>query len=59
MLGDDFNAVIRVAHEAQTAGDVDRFLLALADEFQMLIKRVTTNPVALVQDWVAFGPGTR
>jgi hypothetical protein len=34
MITDDLDSVFRVAHEAHTAADVDRFLLALADNFQ-------------------------
>lgn len=53
LLTVDVDAVLHVAGEAKSGDDVDRFILALADEFQALVRKCTTDPVGEVEKWVA------
>ncbi len=64
MLSDDFALVVHIANEAKTAHDVDRFILALADQLVMLLKRavelplgtgeVTADPLVFVEDRIRW-----
>jgi hypothetical protein len=54
MLNRDADSVLRIAHEAQTAADVDRFVLALGDNFQWFLQRACKDPIKYAQDAVAF-----
>ncbi len=54
MLNRDADSVIRVAHESKTDDDIDRFILALADNFQMYLQRSNTDPIAYVESAIAI-----
>ena len=54
LLNGDVDSVIRVAHEAQTPVDVDRFLLALASNFVWWLQRACTDPIGYAEKAIAF-----
>jgi hypothetical protein len=54
LLTRDADSVLRIAHEAQTPADVDRFVLALADNFQMLLRRACPDPIGYAERAIAF-----
>lgn len=54
MLNRDADSVLRIAHEAQTAADVDRFVLALGDNFQWFLQRACKDPISYAEKAIAF-----
>lgn len=53
MLNSDTDAISLIATEAKTGDDIDRLILAMADEFRTLAQKCMTDPIGEVEKWIA------